>query len=86
MITKNIWSRIRDFSRYQINDDGVVRIKPNQTGVYYRDHGGELVPLMPPDGPHPYYHLVSDTQGLCVITKALLLDKFALDLAHWTAA
>ncbi len=78
MTTMTTWSRIRDFSRYQINSDGVVRIKPKQTEAYYRDRGGEIVPLMSPDGPHPFYHLVSDTQGLCAITRDKLLE-FALD-------
>ena len=79
MTNKITWSRIIDFSRYQINADGEVRIKPGQTDFYYKDHGGELIPLMSPDGPCPFYHLVSDTQGLCAIPKADLLDNFALD-------
>ena len=78
MTTDTTWSCIRDFSRYQINVDGEVRIKPGQTDFYYKDHGGELVPLLAPDGPYPSYHLVSDTQGLCVITRDKLLE-FALD-------
>ena len=77
-MTTDTWSRIRDFSRYEINTDGVVRIKPGQTDFYYKDHGGELVPLLVPDGPHPFYQLVSDTQGLCAITRDKLLE-FALD-------
>ena len=79
MTNKITWSRIRDFSRYEINADGVVRIRHNQRAPYYRDHGGETMPLMSPDGPCPYYRLSSDTQGLCVIPKADLLDNFAID-------
>ena len=78
MAVMTTWSRIRDFSRYEINADGVVRIRHNQRALYYKDHGGELVPLLGSDGPYPFYHLVSDTQGLCVITRDKLLE-FALD-------
>ena len=79
--TETTWFRLRDFSLYQINADGVVRIKPNQTAFYYKDHGGELVPLMSPDSTCPFYHLISDSQGRCAVTKADLLDKFILDLS-----
>ena len=79
MTTTDTWFCLRDFSRYQINADGVVRIKPNQTAFYYKDHGGELVPLMSTDGPCPFYHLISDSQGRCAVTKADLLNKFILD-------
>ena len=68
MTTELTWSRIQDFSRYQINDDNVVRTKAD----------GKLVPLMAPDSSHPFYHLVSDTQGLCAITQARL-SELALD-------
>ena len=84
MTTKNTWSRIRDFSRYQINAEGVVRIKPNQTGVYYKGHGGEIMPLMAPDGPHPFYHLASDSMDcVCTVTQDALLNELAIDLAYW---
>ena len=72
-MTKELWFNIPDFSLYQINSKGEVRIKPNRTKPYYKDHGGELVPLLGSDGPYPSYHLVSDTQGLCVITKDCLV-------------
>ena len=78
MTVMTAWSRIRDFSRYEINADGVVRIRHNQREPYYRDNGGKIMSLMSPDGPHPFYQLVSDTQGLCAITRDKLLE-FALD-------
>ena len=74
-MTTDTWVSIPDFSRYQINADGVVRLKPRQTEAYYRDRGGEVVPLNASDGPHPYYFIASDSMDRsCTITQAKLLE------------
>jgi len=74
MTTELTWYDIPDFSRYEINDEGVVRIKIGQTEPYFKNREGEIIVLNSPDGPCPYYRLASDTQNRCVITQSKLID------------
>ena len=76
-MTTDTWVSIPDYSHYEINRDGVVRITMDAPIAEERGELMRLDTFIPdkskPDEVSETYVLKNDTQGFRVITKELLL-------------